>query len=33
MNEEISFINDDLGEDFGEEEKIAMEEEMDIDSN
>ena len=33
MNEEISFINDDLGEDFGEEEKKAMKEEMDIDSN
>lgn len=33
MNEEISFINDDLGEDFGEEEKKAMQEEMDIDSD
>ena len=33
MKEEISFINDDLGEDFGEEEKKAMQEEMDIDSN
>ena len=33
MNEEISFINDDLGEDFGEEEKKAMQEEMDIESD
>ena len=33
MNEEISFFNDDLWEDFGEEEKKAIQEEMDIDSD
>ena len=33
MNEETSLFNDDLGEDFGEDEKKAMQEEMDVDSD
>jgi hypothetical protein len=33
MNEETSLINDDLGEYFGEDEKKALQEEMDIDSD
>ena len=33
MNEEVSLIEDDLGDDFGTEETKAMQEEMDIDND
>lgn len=33
MNEEKSFINDDLGDDFGEDERKALQEEMDNNSD